>query len=319
MRIAIIGAGLAGVTLGRALSPHATVTIYEKSRGVGGRMATRRAEGFAFDHGAQYFTVRDARFSGVVAEARGAGVVGEWPQTGATDTTNEEKRRFVGVPTMNAIPKFLARELSIETEAQASALRRVGGVWRIDFQNGASTEADWVVSTAPAPQTYALLPSEFAGTGKLKRTVMQGCFTLMLGGDDLKLSAAPNSMRPESGSIGWIALNHHKPGRDRATSLVIQSTNEWAEQNIENSAAEVSAALKREAAEVLGADIGGAAYSNLHRWRYAAASMPAGVDFLIDEKKQLAACGDWCLGARVECAFQSADRLAARLLQIIKS
>jgi predicted NAD/FAD-dependent oxidoreductase len=319
MRIAIIGAGIAGVTLGRALQSHADVTVYEKSRGIGGRMATRRADGFTFDHGAQYFTVRDPRFAKVVEEALAAGVVAEWPCGEAAGVEDAEKRRFIGAPAMNAFPKFLAHDLSVETEAQVSVLRRVGDVWRIEFQNGVSAEADLVISTAPAPQTSALFASDFAETDILKRTVMQGCFTLMLGGDDLPLTSAPVSIRPQDSAVGWIARNSDKSGRDGSPTLVIQSTNDWAEENLERPANEVEAALKKEAAEILGADLSAATFSSLHRWRYAAASIPAGADFLIDEEQKLAACGDWCLGARVECAFKSADRLAARLLQIIQA
>lgn len=62
-RIAIIGAGMAGITAARTLlqAGH-QVTVFEKSKGTGGRMSTRRTEFGSFDHGTQYFTVRDARF-----------------------------------------------------------------------------------------------------------------------------------------------------------------------------------------------------------------------------------------------------------------
>jgi predicted NAD/FAD-dependent oxidoreductase len=62
-RIAIIGAGMSGLTLANRLSKIAEVVLFEKSRGVGGRMSTRQADPFTFDHGAQFFTVRDKRFS----------------------------------------------------------------------------------------------------------------------------------------------------------------------------------------------------------------------------------------------------------------
>nr|MDJ0929273.1 NAD(P)-binding protein [Gammaproteobacteria bacterium] len=56
--IAIIGAGLSGLVLATRLSEHATVTVFDKSPRVSGRMATRRAPPYEFDHGTQFFTAR---------------------------------------------------------------------------------------------------------------------------------------------------------------------------------------------------------------------------------------------------------------------
>ena len=60
--IAIIGAGIAGITLARQLQGSAKVSVFEKSRGFGGRMATRRHGSYQFDHGAQFFTARSKQF-----------------------------------------------------------------------------------------------------------------------------------------------------------------------------------------------------------------------------------------------------------------
>ena len=62
MRIIVIGAGISGCSCAHKLS-HAghRVTVVEKGRGVGGRMATRRMDGARIDHGAQFYTARDIR------------------------------------------------------------------------------------------------------------------------------------------------------------------------------------------------------------------------------------------------------------------
>ncbi|WP_396431657.1 FAD-dependent oxidoreductase, partial [Limnohabitans sp.] len=70
--IAIIGVGLAGVTSARTLRQAGhNVTLFEKSRGLGGRMSTRASAFGSFDHGAQYFTVRDPRFELAIGTAPG--------------------------------------------------------------------------------------------------------------------------------------------------------------------------------------------------------------------------------------------------------
>ena len=108
MRVAIIGAGLAGATTARTLvDAGADVVVFDKSRGVGGRMATRRAPHDAavtFDHGAQYFTARDPRFAERVAAwyeqglvARLAGPIAVF-EAAKAPTTSSPKDRWVGVP-----------------------------------------------------------------------------------------------------------------------------------------------------------------------------------------------------------------------------
>ena len=61
MKIAIIGAGIAGLTCAHMLKKYNPI-IFEKSRGIGGRLATRYSDQYQFDHGAQYFTVKDKEF-----------------------------------------------------------------------------------------------------------------------------------------------------------------------------------------------------------------------------------------------------------------
>ena len=60
--VAVIGAGITGVTLANLLQKKVNLTVFEKSRGVGGRIASRRAEPYQFNHGAQYFKVENKEF-----------------------------------------------------------------------------------------------------------------------------------------------------------------------------------------------------------------------------------------------------------------
>ncbi len=114
LEVAVLGAGLSGLACARALADHGhLVRVFDKARGVGGRMATRRAEHRRFDHGAQYFTVRDERFGRFVSSWRGCGVVAPWKGEivaleGGERLSKGRTERFVGVPGMNAICKHLA-------------------------------------------------------------------------------------------------------------------------------------------------------------------------------------------------------------------
>jgi renalase len=78
-RVAVVGAGMAGLACARALADAGiAVVCIDKSRGPSGRLATRRADGWQFDHGAQYFTARDPGFRAQVHEWLQAGVAARW-------------------------------------------------------------------------------------------------------------------------------------------------------------------------------------------------------------------------------------------------
>lgn len=319
--IAIIGAGIAGITLARELSPLADVTVFEKSRGLGGRMANRRREGFSFDHGAQYFTARGPAFRSVAEEAVKSGHAANWPNgvhtlssNGLAPDNRPPEPRFIGVPGMNGLATELAEGLAIHRETTVASLGRAAKGWSLtDSEGGDLGRFDMVISTAPAPQTIRLMPEEFSGREALTNVRMSGCFTLMLGllePLDLGFDAA----RVEDDILSWIATEKSKPGRTDKSALTIHSRNDWAESNLERDRGEVQAAMLAALQRLIGEDFSKAAWIDLHRWRYANADKPAGQPFLFDAALGLGACGDWCLGNRVEAAVESATALSRMLI-----
>ena len=94
MKIAVIGAGIAGITFARQLAENANVTVFEKSRGYGGRMSVRRSGHWQFDHGAQFFTARSQQFRQLIEELARQDIVAQWhPKI----TTIQLARNLLGV------------------------------------------------------------------------------------------------------------------------------------------------------------------------------------------------------------------------------
>lgn len=318
--IAIIGAGIAGITLARDLSALADITLFEKSRGLGGRMANRRREGFSFDHGAQYFTARSPALKATAKQAVAQGHAGIWPKAvhtlkadGLVTDTRAPEPRYVGVPGMSAFANGLADGLHIRKDTTVARLAASEGGWALSDNEGHDLgRFDLVVSTAPAPQTIRLMPETFAGNAALRTVEMSGCFTLMIGLEgplDLGFEAA----RIEDPVLSWIAAEAGKPGRSDRTALTIHSRNDWAEANLERDRGEVQAEMLQSLKQLLGRDLSTASWVDLHRWRYANVEKPAGQPILFDEALGLGACGDWCLGNRVEAAVESAKALSELL------
>lgn len=319
-KIAIIGAGLSGLTLARQLADTCAVTLFEKSRDVSGRMSTRRLEPYAFDHGAQYFTARSEAFQTFLKPHIQSGLIQEWPGhivtfdiDGGVQEHQKTEATYVSVPGMNAFGKTLAEGVDVRCGVQISTLKNDAGEWHLSDAKGAlHGPFDWVISAIPAPQAIAILPVSVSFYEALKSTGMMGCFTLMLGFDH-KLPFDWDAAFVKGSPIGWMAMNMSKPKRPRASSLVVQSTNVWAEDNLEEDQDRVAALLLCEIKEKCGIDGGRASYQSLHRWRYASVTQAAGAPFLLDEDARLAACGDWCLKGRVEAAFESGFTLGEAL------
>ena len=128
-----------------------------------------------------------------------------------------------------------------------------------------------------------------------------------------------NASKIKNSPIGWIAVNSSKPLRDSGYSLLVQTTNEWAESNIETDQNTVQALLVEELGTLLQRNISDAVYKNLHRWRYANTVVDEDLEnngYFMDEKMQLAACGDWCIGSHVESAYLSGCALSLALKKI---
>lgn len=305
MRIAIIGAGMAGMSCALRLSRSGhEVALFDKGRGPGGRMATRRMEHegttLRFDHGAQYFTVRDPRFSAQVEEWESAGVAARWPAAGDD--------AWVGSPAMNAPLKAMTEQLDVQFSVRIESLDRLPDGWKLTGDGAPDTLFDAAIVALPAEQAAPMLAGHDAQTSALAaQTVSDPCWTLMVG-FAAPLEGMDDTLR-HAGPIGWAARNSAKPGRDSGECWVVQASPEWSRAHLEEDAEAVARALMAALEDAAGGPLPPTLVASAHRWRFAK-SGSAGRDYVWDASQGLGVCGDWLVAPRVEGAFLSGAMLA---------
>ena len=319
--VAIIGAGIAGLSCARTLTQAGIdVRLFEKSRGVSGRMSTRRAEGWECDHGAQYFTATDSRFEEEVFRWVEAGVARRWlPRLsvigGARSAAKAaETARYVGEPRMTSPAVWLAESLNVSLNTTINALVRKQDQWQLSSAESGLIDGtfDWVVLAIPAPQAKVLLRDHQTGwEEQLDSVEMLPCWTIMVqtdGSTDPGFDAA----FVNGGPLAWVARNNSKPGRQGAETWVLQATDEWSRLHLEEQPETVEAELVAAFRALTGLSV---VSRKSHRWRYSRSKSPLPEVELIDFSQSIAACGDWAGGDKVQGAWLSGLRMGQRMTE----
>ena len=285
------------------------ITMLDKGRGPGGRMSTRRIATNAgeaiFDHGAQYFTIRDPGFRARVGDWIAAGCVAPWAAAGAD--------AFVGVPGMNAPIRQMALPFAVQWGAQVTALCPLAEGWRVVTQSGLSVEVDAVVVAVPAEQAAQLIESSMADVAaRARATTTAPCWTVMLAFGEVLPTPVNCFQGKEVDALGWASRNSSKPGRIGPEAWVLQASADWSRQHLEADAdwvaGELSAALSARLELTLPPPIA----VSTHRWRFARSGV-AGSNAFWDADRRIGLCGDWFIGSRVEAAWMSGTVLAEQM------
>jgi predicted NAD/FAD-dependent oxidoreductase len=339
--IAVLGAGLAGVACAASLQRAGwQVTLFDKSRGVGGRMSTRRAqwqdaEGVQqeaeFDHGAAHFGARHPRFRAVLARAQSVGCVQAWsPRIHRHRPAALAPQGFVAVPHMPALCRHLAAGVPQRLGATVQRLQRDGDGWRVMATNGASATPqahgpfDHVVLAMPPAQAAVLLAGhQDSWADQLASVPMAPCWTFMAVTDDVDWTW--DAAEPDRGPLGWVGRNDRKPGRSRTegrATWVAHATPAWSAAHLEAEPDAVTETLSAALQLLLpGAAAPAWRFRSVHRWRYALpmGAAPQGPDCWWDPALRLGVCGDFLGRGTVESAWRSGDELADTMAAWLES
>lgn len=318
--IAIVGAGLAGVSAARALSAEGlSVSVFDRGRIPGGRCSSRSSRIGSFDHGAQYFTARDARFISVIRALEQCGMVQPWhgrvvrlTDAGAAECSNDEPR-YVGVPDMRALVRGIAGTLDITSATRIAGAHPSAHGWALIDETGFELgEYDALLLAVPAEQARPLVPRSSHLYPSLRSMRSAPCWALMLAFDiglDLDFDAA----FVEHPDIAWIARDSSKPGRTPGERWVVHATPAWSAARHAMAAADVVNALTASFFAVTALTSPLPCHAEAHRWAHARPIVTSPCGSLWDDDLRLALCGDWCAAPRLEDAFLSGLAAARQL------
>ena len=321
--IAIIGTGLAGLSAAQAL--HAAgmdIQLFDKSRGSGGRMASKRSDAGSLDLGAQYFTARDRRFVDVVQQWQARGWVAEWqPQLyqlneQGLQPSPDEQLRWVGIPRMSAISRALLGALPVQFSCRITDVFRGEHNWQLqDAEGNSHGPFSAVIIATPAPQATGLLSAAPKLASAAASVIMNPTWAVALAFES-PLDTPVQASFVQGSAIDWLARNQSKPGREgNYDTWVLHARSDWSRQHLDLPKEDVIERLHGAFAELIGCCVPAPSFSLAHRWLYARPASNHEWGALADADLGLYACGDWCLSGRVEGAWLSGQEVARRLLE----
>ena len=317
--IGFVGAGLSALSAAGVLRRAGfSVRLFEKSSGPGGRMATRRAGLYVFDHGAQYFTARDSRLVQLVEAWRAMGKVQRWEgrigrlQKGRFQLQEQVQERFVGVPHMSSIGRHLAAELEVDYETRIEQIEGSEKNWYLQSRKD-RFRCDIAVVSTPPRQALNLLPPDLSLSATVAKVELAPCWALMVAFEHSLALPFDGAFVAEA-PLAWVARNSSKPGRSAAECWVLHASPDWSRAHLDMETEVLEEVLLDAFFQAAGSSRVEPIFASTHRWRHSIAQAPLACGSLWDAAVGIGLCGDWCNSLRVEGAFLSGIDLANRII-----
>jgi renalase len=306
--VLIVGAGIAGLLCATELQQAGCfVRVLDKGRGCGGRMATRRIGLARLDHGAQFFTVRDAKFQRYVDQWLDAGVVRQWFCRAPYDSGPAGHPRYCGNAGMADVPNYLARDLDVQRAQTVVQVQRAAQQWLVRSACGAEFRARHLVVTAPLPQALELLQTsglDYAGSALTQLRAVRyerGLATLAILDAPSGLPGA-GFLKLQDATLSWIADNQAKGISPQVPCVTIHAAAAFAAQHWDSPDAVRGSLMLNSAAKYLASNV---VEFSCHRWGYTLPINPYPEAYFHNPDLSLSIAGDAFGGERVEGAALS--------------
>lgn len=336
MKIGIVGAGISGLVAGRklALAGH-DVTVIEKNRELGGKLASTEFGGVTADYGYSHFEVSDPAFARFVDELREEGLVSSWAQDfalhdgtqyHAVNPNVQASNWFAAPDGMNAIVRSLARWVDVKSAEKVGGMTFIGSdrsrkrAWMLNLTDVSVFECDAVILAAPAPEAYGVLQTAQDET-PARRIIRhideiryKPCYALLVHAD--AASTEWRGITCDGEMLRWIGNESSKRGSgggdEAGTVFLLQSSARFARKHAHTDPQEVTSRMLGRASEITGLSLQDPRATRLHFWKYFKPLNPFD-DYFMElemEEAPLALIGDYFMGGSLEDAFLSGEQLA---------
>lgn len=321
--IAIIGAGIAGLSAANALQAAGQrVHLFDKSRGSGGRMSSKRSEIGALDLGAKYFVATNPQFAAAVEQWADHDWVAPWtPELynaadGRLVPAAGGPTRWVGTPRMSSLTRALLGELPATFDCRITEVFRGERYWTlVDADGTCHGPFSQVIVATPAPQAAPLLSAAPRLAAAAASVAMQPAWAVALAFEQ-PLPIGAECIEAPGQTFDCLLRNSRKPGREnRLDTWVLHASEAWTREHLDLPREQVIDQLTGAFAELLGCTLPAPAFALAHRWLYAAPAQAHEWDALAEPHIGLHACGDWCLSGDVEGAWLSGQAAARNALE----
>lgn len=321
MKVAVIGAGVAGISCASELHQKGCdVILFDKARGPGGRMTSKRSAYGYMDFGAQYFTARHPLFQQQVAIWQQQGLVSRWLaplyryQQEQLIPSPDEQQRYIGIPAMHSPLKWTAQSISSQYECRITTLKPHAEGWQLLSEAGQLYGPyQQIVLSMPPAQVAALL-SVIPGI-RLPETLLQPVWAVTL------VLAEPSGhpaggvfVSAEHSPLSWISRHNSKPGRAQTESWLLHFSPSYSTENLQQTPAFWQQQAIQGLTTILAQPVK-VAEVICHRWLYAQINVTAPETLQNDNPVTgLWLAGDWTRGGRVENAWLSGFDVATKIL-----
>lgn len=328
----IVGAGLCGLhAAARLQAAGRSVMVVEKSRGPGGRAATRRWSNRPVDHGAQFFTAKNPAFAEQVALWEQAGICHEWSRgfhrydDGRLHWPSDDSHpRYACRAGMSSLGRVMGEALGeiIQRDAKVIRMSVLEGLWQAALEDGRDLRARGLLLTPPPAQSQALLvdPAPDAAAVIAEHHswpchAVAACFS--------RIALSWQGIQaPEDAVLSWIGHDTGKrpelhPG---CTILMLHASPGFSIANANAPDEEIVAAVLQRASRMTSQDWNSPDEFFVHRWRHALPA-PGGKPngpAVFSKPAPLVVAGDWCAGGRIEGAWLAGRDAVDQLLALLK-
>ena len=324
--VAVIGAGITGISLANLLQKKVNLTVFEKSRGVGGRMATRRAEPYQFNHGAQYFKIENKEFKNFLQPLIQNNIIKQM-EANHIEILNKEvikkiktynKIYYTAESKMNSVVKYLINNnFFIKLLCKIEKTIKENDKWFIiDSDKVSYGPDDWLLITIPPYQALEILYNNFKYLDIIKKIKMRSCYSLMLGFNKVKEFDFDTVLFLDE-DVQWLTITKKILENKKYYNLLINSSYNFAEKNINCSKDKISDYLIKQVSDILKCELNNYEHKALHFWKYAMSKENNNLGSLLDEDLKVIVCGDWCMNGKVEGGFLSAKDATNKILKYI--